>query len=140
MEMGVLDKVRIVASFIIAVLTGASLPFGILALIVLLTAWPRNVGIGQRLTLWDTVKKVDLLGNFLIVVASTLLIFSLQEAGAFTYDWTSPAILVSLAFASLSWVSFVTWELFLGLKNATRVEPILPLRLIAQRVYFGALV
>ncbi|KAK7757631.1 hypothetical protein SLS62_000007 [Diatrype stigma] len=117
-----------------------NVPFGILSFVVMLFAWPRGVGEGQRLSPWDAIRKVDLLGNALILCATTLMVFALQEAGTFTYAWDSPAIVTSLSFASLSWVGFMTWEIFLGVKRHTRVEPILPLRLVTHRVYLGALV
>lgn len=116
-----------------------SLPFGAVALAILMVAWPKGLGAGQSLRAWDAARKVDLLGNVLVVAASTLLVFALQEAGTFTYSWDSPPVVVSLCVAGLSWVVFAVWELFLGLKQSTMVEPILPIRLITHRVYFGAL-
>ena len=117
-----------------------SVPFGCVSLGVLTFIWPPNVGLGQRLTPWEAVRKVDLFGNVLILAATTLMVFSLQEAGAYTYAWNSPVIVLTLSLASLSWVVFITWEVFLGVKRQTMVEPILPLRLITHRVYMGALV
>lgn len=103
-------------------------------------AWPPGVGDGQRISPWDAIRKVDIVGNVLIICATTLMVFALQEAGTFTYSWGNPVIVMSLSLASLSWVGFMTWEIFLGVKRHTRVEPLLPLRLIAHRVYLGALV
>lgn len=106
----------------------------------MLFAWPRGVGHGQKLSPWDAIRKVDLVGNVLILCATTLMVFALQEAGTFTFSWNSPVIVMSLSLASLCWVGFMTWEIFLGVKRHTRVEPLLPLRLLAHRVYLGALV
>ncbi|RYP60817.1 hypothetical protein DL770_009922 [Monosporascus sp. CRB-9-2] len=94
----------------------------------------------QKLSPWDAIRKVDLMGNVLIICATTLMVFALQEAGAFAYTWNSPVIVLTLSIAGLSWVMFITWEVFLGIKRNTKVEPILPLRLITHRVYMGALV
>ncbi|RYP41388.1 hypothetical protein DL767_001026 [Monosporascus sp. MG133] len=94
----------------------------------------------QRLSPWDAIRKVDLLGNVLILCATTLMVFALQEAGAFAYTWNSPVIVLTLSIAGLSSVMFITWEVFLGIKRITKVEPILPLRLITHRVYMGTLV
>lgn len=102
-------------------------------------AWPKGLGVGQRLRAWDAARKIDLLGNILVVSASTLLVFALQEAGTFTYSWDSAPVVVSLCVAALSWIVFVVWEIFLGLKRYTMVEPILPIRLVTHRVYLGAL-
>ncbi|EMR66878.1 putative drug resistance transporter protein [Eutypa lata UCREL1] len=118
----------------------ATVPFGVLSFVVMLFAWPRGVGHGQKLSPWDAIRKVDLVGNVLILCATTLMVFALQEAGTFTFSWNSPVIVMSLSLASLCWVGFMTWEIFLGVKRHTRVEPLLPLRLLAHRVYLGALV
>lgn len=120
-------------------LTDYSVPFGIVSIIVMKLAWPPGVGLGQRLGPWEAVQKVDLIGNILILIATTLMVFALQEAGAFAYAWDSPLIVTSLSLSSLSGICFVIWEVFLGLKRRTRVEPILPLRLLTHRVYLGAL-
>ena len=117
-----------------------SVPFGCVSLAVLLFIWPPNVGLGRRLSPWGAIRKTDLFGNVLILAATTLMVFALQEAGAFTYAWNSSVIVLTLSLASLSWVVFITWEVFLGVKRQTMVEPILPLRLITHRVYMGALV
>ena len=116
-----------------------SVPFGCVSLAVLLFIWPPNVGLGRRLSPWGAIRKIDLFGNVLILAATALMVFALQEAGAFTYAWNSSVIVLTLSLASLSWVVFITWEVFLGVKRQTMVEPILPLRLITHRVYMGAL-
>ncbi|RYP45630.1 hypothetical protein DL768_008067 [Monosporascus sp. mg162] len=91
-----------------------SIPFGCVSLIILSCVWPRNIGIGQRLSPWDAIRKVDLLGNVMILCATTLVVFALQEAGAFAYTWNSPVIVLTLSIAGLSSVMFITWEVFLG--------------------------
>jgi hypothetical protein len=102
-------------------------------------AWPDNVGTGYRLNSWDAIRKIDVLGNVLVLAASTLLVFSLQQVGGFHYQWHSPTIIGTLSVASLSWAAFFTWELYLGVKQVSNVEPILPLRLITRRVYLASL-
>ncbi|KAI1449275.1 MFS general substrate transporter [Annulohypoxylon stygium] len=84
---------------------------------------------------WSSIRRIDFVGNITVITATSLLAFSLQEAGAYTYAWDSPTIVAALSIASLCWVVFFTWEIYLGLKRFTRIEPILPLRLFFRRVY-----
>lgn len=77
---------------------------------------------------------MDFLGNILIIAACTLLVFALQEAGAYSFPWNHPVIVSALVVSSLSWLGFAAWELSLNAKKHTKVEPILPLRLMG-RVY-----
>lgn len=93
--------------------------------------WP--AGFGRRLSGFDAIRRIDFLGNFLIVAACTLLVFALQEAGGYSYTWNHPVIVLALVVSVLSWVGFGAWELLLGSKNRyTNIEPILPLRLLSR--------
>ncbi|KAI1497920.1 major facilitator superfamily domain-containing protein [Biscogniauxia marginata] len=111
-----------------------NIPFGVLMVTALYLTWPPVLG--RRFGGWDAIRRIDFLGNILIVSACALLVFSLQEAGAYTYAWNSPVIILALCVSSVSWVVFIAWELFLGLRrSATQIEPVFPLRLVLKRVY-----
>ncbi|KAI0835531.1 MFS general substrate transporter [Hypoxylon sp. FL0890] len=115
-----------------------NVPAGFIVLLALYLASPPEVVAHQRG--WNSVRKIDFIGNISVISACSLLVFSLQEAGAYTYAWNSPAIVVALSISSLSWVIFFTWEIYLGLKPATLIEPILPLRLFFRRVYASCVI
>ncbi|CAJ2503880.1 Uu.00g112740.m01.CDS01 [Anthostomella pinea] len=115
-----------------------NVPFGILVIAGLYLTWPGTLG--RRFGGWEAVRRIDLLGNILIVAACALLVFSLQEAGSFTYAWDSPVIVLSLCISALSWVGFVIWEVFLSMKRSTLIEPILPVRLVMRRVYSASVI
>ncbi|KAI1339355.1 major facilitator superfamily domain-containing protein [Xylariaceae sp. FL0016] len=110
-----------------------NIPFGVALITALYITWPR--ALSRTTNGWTTVRRIDFVGNILIIAACVLLIFSLQEAGAYTYAWNSPAIILALVVSSLSWIGFIGWEVFLGTKSSTNIEPILPLRLVMSRVY-----
>lgn len=83
----------------------------------------------------DTLKKVDLLGAFLVLVASVLLVFALEEGGD-RYPWDSAAVIASLVLSAVAWVAFVAWELWLERSHLVQ-EPIFPMRLLKNRVVAG---
>ncbi|KAI0096684.1 MFS general substrate transporter [Hypoxylon sp. NC0597] len=115
-----------------------NVPAGIIVLFALYLASPPEVMTHQRG--WNSIRRIDFIGNISLISACSLLVFSLQEAGAYTYAWNSPAIVIALSVSSLSWVVFFTWEVFLGLKHFTLIEPILPLRLFFRRVYASCVI
>ncbi|KAL7621261.1 hypothetical protein AAE478_008578 [Parahypoxylon ruwenzoriense] len=157
--MGGLVGVTLAVSYVLGPILGAvisstaewtiifwiNVPAGIAVIIALYAAWPPMPGMPgmpgmQQGGGWRSIRKIDFIGNIAILSACSLLVFSLQEAGAYTYTWDSPVIVVALSIACLSWVLFLAWEVYLGLKRFTRVEPILPLRLFFRRVYVSCVI
>ncbi|KAI1345536.1 major facilitator superfamily domain-containing protein [Xylaria sp. FL0043] len=114
-----------------------NVPFGVVLVAGLYLAWPP--GIGHRQRGLEAIRRIDFLGNVLIIAACTLLVFALQEAGAYSFAWNHPVIVLALVVSVLSWLGFAAWELALGSKGHTRIEPILPLRLMG-RVYFACVI
>jgi len=72
-----------------------------------------------------------------MLIASILLIYSLEEAGT-RHPWRSVAILLPLIISVVSWLAFVQYELFLERKTKVQ-EPIFPMRLLKDRVVAGML-
>ncbi|KAI0522303.1 major facilitator superfamily domain-containing protein [Xylaria bambusicola] len=114
-----------------------NVPFGVVLVAGLYLAWP--TGIGRQRRGIDAIRRIDFLGNILIIAACALLVFALQEAGAYTFAWNHPVIILALIVSVLSWLGFVAWEIHLSSRNNTRIEPILPLRLVC-RVYSACVV
>ncbi|RWA07202.1 hypothetical protein EKO27_g7907 [Xylaria grammica] len=107
-----------------------NVPFGVVLVVGLYLAWPVRIGRQQRG--FGAIRRIDFVGNILIIAACTLLVFALQEAGAYSFAWNHPVIVLALVVSVLSWLGFAAWELFLGSKKNTRIEPILPLRLVTR--------
>jgi predicted membrane channel-forming protein YqfA (hemolysin III family) len=81
------------------------------------------------------IRTIDYLGGFLLLAASTLLVFALQEAGSVAFAWDSAAIIVALTIAGVSWIGFFArlWWLEFGQKATNPVRPIVPLRVLFSR-------
>ncbi|KAI1779418.1 MFS general substrate transporter [Hypoxylon cercidicola] len=115
-----------------------NVPTGLITVVALYLAFPREQATLSRG--WSSIRRIDFVGNLAVILASALLVFALQEAGAYTYAWDSAVIVVALSISSLSWVVFFTWEIYLGVKRFTHIEPIMPLRLFFRRVYASCVV
>jgi hypothetical protein len=102
-----------------------------------------DVGVWKRLRSRFTGEKfgrIDLLGCFLMLGASILVVFALEEAGT-RYSWGSAAIVGSLVVAAVAWGGFVGWEVWIEWKQkgSGRQEPIFPMRHLKSRVLAGML-
>lgn len=83
----------------------------------------------------STLARVDLPGAFLLLVASVLLVFALEEGGS-RYPWDSAAVIASLVLSGIAWIAFVVWEIWLETSPSIQ-EPIFPMRLLKSRVVAG---
>ncbi|KAK0633155.1 major facilitator superfamily domain-containing protein [Immersiella caudata] len=118
--------------------TSRSLPFSLIAIAGIYTLWP-----DERRNKYDTrtgLAKIDFVGNLLLVIASILLIFSIQEGASFVWKWSSPIIIWSMVISGVCWFLLCVWETYLFYESSQRVEPIFPLRLAVGRVYLASFV
>ena len=113
-----------------------NIPLGGLALLALLVAWPNDKS--QRSLTWAAVKSIDFLGCVLLLAASILLIFALQEAGAFVYSWSTGTIIACLVVAGSAFVAFVVWQEWLAAHPKLTVKLIFPVSVARQRVMGAA--
>ena len=102
-----------------------NLPFGIAAFIIS----ERQL---RRLPRHDRPHELDILGAFLILVASSSLMFVLGAGGS-DYSWNSPLILGTLAVSGVFWIAF-------GWRLATCREPLIPIRIISNPIVRAATV
>ncbi|KAH8692258.1 putative MFS multidrug transporter [Talaromyces proteolyticus] len=106
--------------------------FGIFSLLV---CWPRpksNSEIAKNPL--RSFHKVDYLGAILLLAASTLLVFALQEAGAAAYAWNSAAIISALAISAVCWCAFFGWISWLSFGEGPRgMRAIFPLTIALTR-------
>ncbi|KAG9236590.1 major facilitator superfamily domain-containing protein [Amylocarpus encephaloides] len=96
-------------------------------------AWPKNLKEKSRKRTL-LFKELDFFGALLLLAASTLLVFALQQAGSHRYEWGSGTIIASLVMSGLSWVGFVVWVWLLEYGNSRlKMKAIFPVSLVIQR-------
>ncbi|CAJ2514279.1 Uu.00g023980.m01.CDS01 [Anthostomella pinea] len=83
----------------------------------------------------SSLSRLDVVGAVLLLFASVLLVFALEEAGS-KQSWDSPAILSSLVVGVCLFMAFVVWEKLVG-RNGSAREPIFSLRLMKDRLFSG---
>ncbi|KAB5559884.1 major facilitator superfamily domain-containing protein [Coniochaeta sp. 2T2.1] len=115
-----------------------NVPFGVVAITLLFIYWPDKRR--QHLTWQDAVAKIDFIGNVLLVAASAMLVYAMQQAGSLVVDWKDPEIVVTLTLSGLSWLGLCIWEVLLGTRlQRLRIEPIFPVRLAMKKAYVSGL-
>ncbi|EPE36690.1 MFS general substrate transporter [Glarea lozoyensis ATCC 20868] len=83
----------------------------------------------------EALSRIDIGGTILLLSASVLLVFALEEAG-YRYAWGSLTITITLVLAIVSGITFVTWEFLLERSDSKR-EPMFPLSILKNRVVAG---
>lgn len=95
-------------------------PCAAIGVLGLLLFWPRPKGSGTAAKVsLQSLRNVDFLGAILLLAASTLLVFALQEAGGAAYAWNSAVIISTLVLSSFCWVAFLGWISWLSLSART---------------------
>ena len=110
-------------------------PGALVGILWLLLSWPRRTSPKPSPRLdHHALRQVDYIGALLLLAASTLLVFALQEAGATTYLWNSPTIISTLVISGASWIAFFAWISWLSFRK-TRSETacIFPLHIALTR-------
>lgn len=107
---------------------------------ILPTHFPHQGNPERQLRLRDkfsraSLARLDVVGAFLLLAASILLVFGFEEAGS-RFPWSSPAVISALALGGALFVAFVGWEKVIGAVRFVQ-EPIFPLRLMKSRQFVG---
>lgn len=79
-------------------------------------------------------KNLDFVGGLLMLAASTLFVFGLQEAGIGAFDWSSPTIVCTLNYGVLCFLALLVWEFYVNGKRGEKIALVFPLRVITNRV------
>ena len=96
-----------------------------------------------RPRLWHTItrksiQRLDILGAFLNLSASILLVFALEEGGS-RFPWDDAPIIATFVLSGVLLTAFVGWETIIGRLTQNVQEPIFPLRLVRDRIFVGLL-
>ena len=114
-----------------------NIPIGGLAGGAMLIAWPKDKR--QRTFTSKAFQTIDILGCVLLLATSILLIFALQEAGAFVYAWDSSIIIACLVVSGVALISFMAWQTLLAAHPQWPMQLIFPVSVALQRVMGAAM-
>ncbi|KAH9810508.1 Major facilitator superfamily domain, general substrate transporter [Teratosphaeria destructans] len=116
-----------------------NLPACIPAIVAFCLVWPWRSDV--RRPSWTALRKVDVVGTLLLLLASVLLVFALQEAGAEKYAWNSPIIVAAFVVSGSAATAFVIWEIGLEkMSSSWQVEVVFPIRLLGDRALAAAFI
>lgn len=106
-------------------------PAGVVGIACFTIGWP------HRTTAYDSTKRrykeFDYIGAFLIMTASVLVVFGLQEAGTGEHAWNSSVVLGTLITGCLSWILLVAWESYVHLRYRDTLASMFPIEVITNR-------
>lgn len=109
-----------------------NLPTGCMTLLALIVAWPHDGR--KKSSVWTGFASIDLLGSVLLLAATTLLVFALQEAGSYEYAWNSAPIIACFVVSAVCFVAFALWQELLRKKPKWSIKAVFPVHLMADRV------
>ncbi|KAM0131600.1 hypothetical protein ACHAO1_007201 [Botrytis cinerea] len=89
----------------------------------------------KRFASKESFRKIDFVGAILLIIATTLLVAALQEAGG-EFAWNSAFVITLLIISGVTWILFILWERRVTV-NMSSTEPVFPWRLMKSRVWIG---
>jgi predicted membrane channel-forming protein YqfA (hemolysin III family) len=81
--------------------------------------------------------RVDYLGIFLLLSASVLLVFALEEGGT-RYPWKSAVVISTLVIAIVFFIGFGFWEVHVE-RSSSKQEPVFPPSICNDRICIAML-
>lgn len=97
-------------------------------IIPFLLAWPKTTPQNDSVRTLR-LAQLDILGALLILVASTLLVFALDQRGSNRQAWNSSTVVISLVISAMCFITFILWDLYIESSRCTLdIKPIFPLK------------
>ncbi|KAG5800376.1 hypothetical protein H9Q69_000674 [Fusarium xylarioides] len=76
--------------------------------------------------------RIDVLGIALLLAASVLLVFALEEGGT-RYSWSNAVVIATLVLAVVLFIAFGFWEVYVE-RSTSKQEPVLPPSICKDRI------
>ena len=116
-----------------------NLPLGCIELACFVIAWPTN-DVKRKPFTKAAFKSIDFIGSVLLLAASILLVFVMQEGGAFVLNWDSAAVGACLTLVPVCFIAFVGWQWWLmEHEGMTVVQCIFPVKVAGHPVIGGTI-
>ena len=113
------------------------------ALAVVLLTWPSPKpppGYTKSTMFLALLGHVDFTGALLLLMATTFLIFAMEEGGAGQYPWDSAAIIGTFSASGVCFLGLAAWITLLTKKGSTiLITPIIPIRILKHRILTSAI-
>jgi hypothetical protein len=84
------------------------------------------------------LRELDIIGGVLLIAASVLVVFALEEGGMKEGAWGSALFIGPLVIGILCWVLLSGWEVTVARLWQDSIAAIMPMRLLRNRVYVSA--
>ncbi|GKZ67456.1 hypothetical protein AnigIFM50267_001846 [Aspergillus niger] len=105
---------------------------------VFLLKYERNIGPSSFWTRQGVLlRQIDFVGAFLVLGTSVFMVAALQE-GNYDFGWDSSAVIIFFVLSGLCFPLFLWWQWFLSRRDLAS-QPILPWRLLVNRLFVGAI-
>jgi hypothetical protein len=101
-------------------------PFASVGVLPIIGFWPKTTSNAH----W---RNFDIIGGLSLITASSLLIFVLNQAGAYFFAWSDAVIVSCATISAVSWTFFVVWTMLLSYRPFAKIDPIFPGRVAASR-------
>ncbi|KAL4971259.1 major facilitator superfamily domain-containing protein [Aspergillus desertorum] len=113
-------------------------PCGAVPMVMFALAWPRYRAHDQVIR--KDITKFDAVGSLLLLAASVLVVFGLQEGGTGAFEWGSSVVIVTLVVGCVCWIALLAWSFVLTLPGRSNIAAIYPLRLFSHRVLAAGII
>jgi MFS family permease len=108
-------------------------PVGLISITMFLIAWPNanQMKFPER----KPLKELDIVGSFLLIATSVLVVFGFQESGVHPNFWGTALFIAPVVTGAVCWFLLGGWEVAIQLYKQDSISPLFPKTLLKRRVY-----
>ncbi|KAK1447799.1 major facilitator superfamily transporter [Colletotrichum melonis] len=112
-------------------------PIGFVSMLIFYLTWPdaKHLPTLQRRR-W---KELDIVGSFLLVAASVLVVFSFQNVGSDGNKWRQAVFIAPVTVGGVCFILLLGWEALVAKFWSSRIMAAIPMRLLRNRVYVATI-
>jgi len=81
------------------------------------------------------LKELDIVGSFLLIATSVLVVFGFQESGVHPNFWGTALFIAPVVTGAVCWFLLGGWEVAIQLYKQDSISPLFPKTLLKRRVY-----
>jgi MFS family permease len=116
-------------------------PCGIVAAALFIAGWPNKTAYDNESRPWADF---DIIGAILMLAASVLVVFGIQEGGSGSYSWSSSVVVATIVVGVICWILLFTWEYYIYRQQRQgkkiNVASMFPFELVVHRPMFAGII